>query len=72
MNISLTLFLIGILGLDLSNKFLLLDNTSLSLIVIEFLFPAIYRFTILPTIEEEPEITNPLDPDNIFGLQVKK
>lgn len=26
---------------------------------------------ILPPIEEEPEFTNPLDPDNIFGLQFK-
>ena len=27
--------------------------------------------TILPTIEEHPKTTNPLDPDNIFGLQFK-
>jgi hypothetical protein len=27
--------------------------------------------TILPTIDEIPKITNPLDPDNIFGLQFK-
>jgi len=65
MTISLTLFLLGILGFNLSQKLLLLDNTNLYLIVIDF--PALYRITILPPIEEEPIIVNPLDPDNIFG-----
>jgi hypothetical protein len=29
------------------------------------------EFTILIPIYEHPETTNPLDPDNIFGLQFK-
>jgi len=33
--------------------------------------PTSKKLTILPPIAEEPETTNPLDPDNIFGLQFK-